>query len=289
MLKFLYQPYPFETDIKKHYKHHFFIGCFIAFFLIVIQPFGTSIWETDYKLLKLLGYGLVSFLMPSLLITLYFVFFKPQNEEEKWVVAKEIVMAIGILLSVALGNIIYALLLKIMVLNISTFIEAIFSVLILGVFPLTASVFLKYNRFKSLNEKEAGAMEDNLQNFQQKNYSNATIENIVVLIAENEKDTITLNINDLQYIESADNYANIVFFEQNKLQKELLRGALKRFEQQISQPFVLRCHRSFIVNLNQVSNISGNAQGYRITLKNSDTIVPVARNYGPIILEKLKK
>ncbi len=292
MLKFLRQPYPFETDIKTHYKRHFFIGCFIAFFLIVIQPFSVNLWETDNKVLKLLGYGVVSFVMPCLLTTAIFAFFKPQNEDEKWVVGKEIMLMIAILFSVAIGNIFYALSLKIMELSIGNFIGSLLSVVILGIFPLTASVFLKYSRYKALNEREASVLDDNLHDFQQKNQDRSEIEakkdNNVALIAENEKDIIELNIDYLQYIESADNYANIVFLDQNKLKKELLRGTLKRFEQQISQPFVMRCHRSFIVNLNQVANISGNAQGYRITLKNNDTIIPVARNYGASILEKLK-
>lgn len=292
MLKFLRQPYPFETDIKTHYKRHFFIGCFIAFFLIVIQPFGVSLWETDNKVLKLLGYGVVSFVMPCLLTTAIFAFFKPQNDDEKWVVGKEIMLMIAILFSVAIGNIFYALSLKIMELSIGNFIGSLLSVVILGIFPLTASVFFKYSRYKALNEKEASVLDDNLHDFQQKNQDRSEIEakkdNNVTLIAENEKDIIELNIDYLQYIESADNYANIVFLDQNKLKKELLRGTLKRFEQQISQPFVMRCHRSFIVNLNQVANISGNAQGYRITLKNNGTIIPVARNYGASILEKLK-
>ena len=294
MLKFLQQLYPFEPNLKKHFVRHFWIGCFIAFFLIFFQPFEINLWQPTNKTLKLIGYGMVSFLMPTLLTTLFFSIIKPEEQEQKWTVGKEILAMIAILFSVALGNVIYDTSLQIMTPSLGSFVTTLLGVVLLGMFPLAASVFFKFSRYKSLNVKEASILEENLQVFQQKNKEensnlNSGIPDLVSLVAENEKDNISLNINDLQYIESADNYANIVFLRENKIQKELLRGALKRFENQISQPFVVRCHRSFIVNLNQVAHISGNAQGYRIMLKNSDTVVPVARNYGAAILEKLKK
>ena len=290
MLKFLQQPYPFEIVLKKHFVRHFWIGCFIAFFLIIFQPFGTNLWVTDYKIWKLLGYGVVSFVMPVLFTVAYFSAVKPEDVEQKWTVGKEIIAMVAMLFSVAIGNLVYAVSLGILALKFSSFVSTLLTVVMLGVFPLAASIFLNYSRYKALNEKEACILEENLQVFQQKNnVENTEINDVISLVAENEKDSISLNINDLQYIESADNYANIVFLQGNKIQKELLRGTLKRFENQISHPFVQRCHRSFIVNLNQVAHISGNAQGYRITLKNSDTVIPVARNYGASILEKLKK
>ena len=44
-----------------------------------------------------------------------------------------------------------------------------------------------------------------------------------------------------------------------------------------------RCHRSHLVNLKKVKNISGNAQGLKLELINQSEMVPVSRNYIPII------
>jgi DNA-binding LytR/AlgR family response regulator len=94
---------------------------------------------------------------------------------------------------------------------------------------------------------------------------------------------------ELLFIESADNYSNIVFYRNNKVNKQLLRGSLKRIESQITFPFIVRCHRSYIVNLKMINHIKGNAQGYRIDFKVElkDTI-PVSRNYSKALFERLE-
>jgi DNA-binding LytR/AlgR family response regulator len=45
-------------------------------------------------------------------------------------------------------------------------------------------------------------------------------------------------------------------------------------------PFLFRCHRAYIVNLDRVTNIGGNAQGYRLSLSNNPEVVPVSRAKG---------
>jgi LytTr DNA-binding domain len=291
MLRFLSQPYPFEAnDLRKSLIRNAFIGIFIAFFLIVFQPLGTDLWQTNYKTIKLLGYGFVSFLMPSLLHTLSYFSFDRQKINDKWVIWKEILFLMLTLVFVAVGNLIYANFLKLTNFSFSAFVGTLFSVAIIGVLPILAGVIAKYNRFVALNTKEAAEIDTNLQSYQQAQQiqpeSNIAPQTIT-LLAENEKDSISFVVHDFVYIESADNYANIAFLKNNKLQKELLRGTLKRFESQLHDAQITRCHRSYIVNLHHAETITGNAQGYRLTLRYADIVVPVARNYGAGILEKV--
>ena len=110
----------------------------------------------------------------------------------------------------------------------------------------------------------------------------------LVFIAENEKDKTELFPDQLLYIESADNYSNIVFTEEAKVKKQLIRSSLKRMESQIKDENILRCHRTFIVNLKNVKNIEGNAAGYKLSFDQDGYFVPVSRSFGTKILEKLK-
>jgi hypothetical protein len=288
IIHFLKQPYPFDSNIKKVIKRNALIGCFVAFFLIVFQPFGTANWHDEYKTVKLLGYGLVALVVPTLLHWIHIQLQKPEDIEENWQVGKEILLMLLIIIFITLGNMVYATSLGMGRYSINSFISFFFVVLVIAFFPIVAGVLLRYNHFRGLNQKAASELEQNLQDLQQQHEGENQQQ--VSLIAENEKDTINLIINDLLYIESADNYSNIVFWKNNKIEKVLLRGALKRFEQQLAHySFIQRCHRSYIINLEQVEHISGNAQGYRMSLKNYDSIIiPVARNYGATILRQLK-
>ena len=93
----------------------------------------------------------------------------------------------------------------------------------------------------------------------------------------------------LLFIESADNYSEVVFLQNGQPKKTLLRGSLSRFEEQAHHPDVVRCHRSFVVNLQRVESISGNAQGYKLQLQNYPSPIPVARRYGDFVAGYFKK
>ena len=92
-----------------------------------------------------------------------------------------------------------------------------------------------------------------------------------------------MEIEDLLYIESADNYSSILFKKEGKREKELLRSSLSRLETQIENPRVVRCHRSYIVNLDHVISVTGNAQGYKLHLGDSGDTIPVARKYSHLV------
>jgi hypothetical protein len=283
MLKILSQPYPFFQDWRQVFVRHAWIGLFVALFLIIFQPFDTNNWHVPYKALKLAGYGVIGFLMPTLLVFLIERFKTLDQWERIWTVGKELFFTLGVIIVVSFGNMLYSNFLHIGKISFYNFINFIFVVFVIGIFPIGVGISLRFRHFMQLNETEAIALRTDIEHIQTQ-HNSATQEAEVTFVAENEKDVIRLHISDLLYIESADNYANFVFLKQGRVQKELLRGPLKRFEQQCTYfSLVKRCHRSFVVNLQHVTDIEGNAQGYRVSLQHSDSIIPVARNYGAAI------
>jgi hypothetical protein len=298
MLSFLKKPYPYYTFSVRDIYSNFLIGCFVAFFLIVFQPYEIPLWQTDAKILKLIGFGFVSFICPLVFRFIFTLVLKNRNIEETWTVWKEILGLLSVICFIALGNLFYGNLIKISHFNFQELTLALAATFLLAVFPITANVAIKYNRFLALNQKDAELMEAEVLHFQNKvetensikTEHNEIINNgLLVLIAENEKDKIEIIAEELLFIESADNYSNIIFYKNNKVNKQLLRGSLKRIESQITFPFIVRCHRSYIVNLKLINHIKGNAQGYRIDFK-IDQIdsIPVSRNYSKALFERLE-
>lgn len=298
MLSFFKKPYPYYTFSVRDIYSNFLIGCFVAFFLIVFQPYGISLWQTDGKILKLFGFGFVSFICPLVFRFIFTSVLKNRNIEENWVVWKEILGLLSVICFIAFGNLFYGNLIKISHFNLQELSLALAATFLLAIFPITANVAIKYNRFLALNQKDAELMEAEVLHFQNKVETESSIKKehneiinngLLVLIAENEKDKIEIITEELLFIESADNYSNIIFYRNNKVNKQLLRGSLKRIESQITFPFIVRCHRSYIVNLKLINHIKGNAQGYRIDFK-IDQIdsIPVSRNYSKALFERLE-
>jgi len=88
-------------------------------------------------------------------------------------------------------------------------------------------------------------------------------------------------VEELAFIESKKNYLHLIS-SNDKISS--VRMTMKEMEAKLgSYPQLVRCHRAFMVNLDQLAKVEGNAQGLRLHLRNSATYVPVSRSYIPKI------
>ncbi|WP_394748933.1 LytR/AlgR family response regulator transcription factor [Spongiimicrobium salis] len=93
------------------------------------------------------------------------------------------------------------------------------------------------------------------------------------------EEDVELRMEDFLFAKVEGNYTEIFSFSSQRLHKTLVRVPLKVLEEQLqTYGDVYRTHRSYLVNLNAIVTISGNAQGYLLTLKNCSLLVPVSRS-----------
>ena len=97
-----------------------------------------------------------------------------------------------------------------------------------------------------------------------------------------EKNELRISIkrNNLLYIESADNYVYIWYMNKGSLTKFMLRNSLKAIEESLSDTSVLRCHRSFIANFEQVKVIRRQKDGIYLEF-GIDKVpdIPISKTY----------
>lgn len=286
MLRILKQPYPLESSVRRIITGALFTGLFVGLFLAVYQPFGLSEWEHPHKITVMLLYGAIT---TFVMLVFGFIprFFPHTFNEDNWNVGKAISWSLLMIFFIALGNLVYSNRIGIVELGWKGFAVFTAYTLALAVFPVTVMIIVIYNRL--LNRYEEKAREANAQLTAHPVGPATAKSHDLVLIAENGKDKLELDVRQLLFIESADNYSSIVFMENENVKKILLRSSLKRIEEQIDVSTILRCHRTFIVNLQNVTRVSGNSQGYRLHFDHQDTAVPVSRTLGKDILEKLKQ
>jgi tetratricopeptide (TPR) repeat protein len=112
----------------------------------------------------------------------------------------------------------------------------------------------------------------------------------ITLQFEGKDASMTLPLNDLICFEAQDNYTAIYFRENGKLKKELKRVTMKKVEEQVSQTDeIVRCHKSYIINIKNVSHVSGNAQGYKLHLLLLEFSIPVSRKFPQSMIDKIRK
>ena len=91
------------------------------------------------------------------------------------------------------------------------------------------------------------------------------------------------------YVEAMANYADIWYLDQDTPTHKLLRITLKEIKESLdSIPFMVQCHRAFIVNLNFVVTMTNRSNGYQLQMFGTEKQIPVSRTFTPLIKQKLQ-
>lgn len=284
MFGWLAQLYPGYQESKRTLQISLWAGLIIAAILFWGKPFGLDAYGIALRLPMAASYGLVTTLM-----CLVFIWWLPRvvptwYDERRWTVGKEIAYVIWLLFCIAMAN---------MVVNqwwnnvpftwLNFQLMAGYTVL-LGILPVTTSILLKQQAL--LRKYKAEALQLNAWVEQKGNHMEvATLSfqpeppSSIILTGDNQGEAFTLLPAQWLAAEASDNYCKIYYLAQGQLQEKLYRTTLKKLEAQLTAvPGLYRCHRSFLVNLDHVSHLSGNAQGYCLHLSNHQLEVPVSRS-----------
>ncbi len=286
MFRLLKQPYPFGGAWQTKLLVCFSIGTFIFLFLFAFRPFGLDGESMPGILYATLIYGAITFIISSILQILVPYAFAGFFEESRWTVAKEVGYFALSVFCIALANIYATHLLYNRNFSVSFFKSMFFITILVAVFPFTGLVV--YKQIRLLNKYRAGALEIQQRIEEPELTLPAEPTGLITIPAENEKESLTLSPDNFLYASAADNYIRIYYLQNQEIKNQMLRGTLKKLEEILAPHAQLyRCHRTYIVNLHKVKNISGNAQGYKLELDGVEEIIPVSRSLNKEIATRL--
>lgn len=99
-----------------------------------------------------------------------------------------------------------------------------------------------------------------------------------VNITGESKESLSVSPSDILYIESVANYLSIWYFNDGDLQQKRIRNTLKNVEEILAEyPFLLHCHRAFLVNTRFITHVDGNAAGCQLHLFGMERTIPVSK------------
>jgi hypothetical protein len=291
----LLQPYPVTATHKAQTKNAVLISLVVLFVLASFQPFGLDNLPKDKKWFVIAGYGLVCFVIVYCNYLIINFLFPKAFRESDWKVYKEICWSVGTTLLVGIGNYLYNNYVGILSANLGNALYMLGVTFLVSIVPLSVVVMLKYNYLLQKNLEQAMQLNQNLQQYQKQQIDNqhilptqSQIPETVVLKGE-DKNELFVVVSDLIYLEADDNYVDVWCFSKSKLQKITLRTTLKNIETTLqAYPQFVRCHRSYLVNLQQVLQVVGNSQGYKLAFEKTDFQVPVSRSLAKVLREKVE-
>lgn len=93
---------------------------------------------------------------------------------------------------------------------------------------------------------------------------------------------------NLLYIESADNYIRIWYMKNEQLKAQLIRITLKEICAQLIDTNIIRCHRSYMINLDKVKILRREKENIFIELEVPNIKeIPISKTYAEQVLKRI--
>ncbi len=246
-----------------------FITAFVGIFLLPSDFTGLERWrEASY-------YGLVTLVFYLLNSIVSNYLFTQRVQAGKWRVYHHILLTLWNFLTISLGNWALIWLAGGVDLSLSGFVQVVVLTLLVGSIPIVGATLLRQNiqlKRQLLESQTLERMPD----------SRPILASLVEI--NDGKNVHTFDLNKMLFVEANRNYIEV---HQKDLPVQQIRLSMKGLgEQWVSLPTIIRCHRAFFVVLTQIQEVDGNAQGFQISLRDSERLIPVSRGYIPAFKAK---
>lgn len=158
--------------------------------------------------------------------------------------------------------------------------SVLFITLLVLVIPYSISWL--YLSMKDNRLKLEGFVENTSQEFRERK--------MITFRDESEKLRFSVKSADILFVESTDNYVTVHTIEQGKVKKIMLRNTMKRLEKELEGTMIQRCHRSYMVNFENIKLVKLISTNLYIYLDSPEEIrIPVSRTYAEHVHEFLNR
>lgn len=270
LIDFLSTPFPRPHANKTNVIWVVLIGLGCSLFILLYKPFGIVVDPvTKYVQFVIISLGLLfSF---SIILLEWIgpkIFYKFFNN---WTVGKAIIWYPIVILIVAINIFFYKHYLSgFKEIAWVDFIYVLFRILAISV-TVSFFIFGFWNYFKK------------------QRITKLTSQSQYTIIPQSGK-PFKINLSDIVYIKSDDNYVDFFLWNDNQLKKQIVRSSLKNIESQIVNSIspMIRCHRGFLINLNYFKIKQDKSRQMIISSTKDDSIeIPVSIKYESFIRSNL--
>ncbi len=280
MLNSLNKKYPLYDDLRLNLRAIIGISLGVFLFLLFFQPLKPQNPDFNNKLLILAAFGVITLILLGLFRIIIPSVFPESFSKNEWTLKKEIIINFLFLIFNSVAFVFFSR-------YVGKITVTFHVVTIIVIISLTATVILVViNEFQFLKEQ--------IRNFSGSSTKTddeiISKENVEIEFeSENKSEYFHLFLEQIILIKSADNYIEVIYKQEEKINKRLIRSTLKITEELFSKyPAMVRCHRSCIVNKNYIQKVTKGTDGLKLTLFDYPQDIHVSRQYVLKVKEALK-
>ena len=257
-----------------------FVSIFALVFINIYSPFNASTWF-EVGRIEFFFYSSAFILFGMLIIVISKLIFFLIARRRKFTY---LLFGIWHVMEVLLLAVTY-LVVDLVMLNseaelVERFISLLFITLLVLAIPYSLSWL--WISLKDKREKLEGHTQDTSQEFRERK--------MITFRDETDKLRFSIKSQDILYVESTDNYVTVHTVEKSKIKKIMLRNTMKRLEKELEGTLIQRCHRSYMVNFENIKLVKLISTNLYIYMDFEDEIrIPVSRTYAEHVHEFLNR
>lgn len=271
-------------DKKNSLRMILFTALFALLFINLFQPFGSRDWYPGISDIKYFAFSSLIILTGMLVVVIsrvILIAYSNRRDVLYWQ------YALWILCEIVAMAIFYTLFAKFfpkdgIVRDISEiFRQSLFNTTLVLLLPYLIS-------WLYFSWKEKSAL---LEHIGHEKIADIHAKTLIAFPDEKGDLKISIMLENLLYIESADNYATIYYLNKSRLSRFLIRNSLKWMEENLTKETPLvRCHRSYIVNIDKVKILKKIKGGLVLELDAESTPdIPVSKTYYEVFMNKFSQ
>lgn len=291
IMKFLRQPFPQDNSLGYSLRISRSFAIFIFLFLLVFRPFNMNTLPERVIWFNCAVFALVTFVCIFLLDVILPRLFPHQFKESNWTTGKQILNVLVVLFFIGVANSLLFPVLFRSQFSWNNFWRAQFITCLVGLLPITIFTLYRQNIWLHQFRREAALLQEKLEEKKKeetRETGSVRAPQLITFMGENSNEKLSVEDHQLVYLESASNYVKVFFEKNDRLNYAIIRSTMKKMEETLQDhAMFFRCHRTYIINLDKIEAVEGNAQGYKIKITGSEERLPVSRNLNKEFSDRL--
>jgi len=291
----------FADRMNKGQKETFNIrlisSAFMVLAIAIFKPFGLEVWQWQayIHLLSILALGLLSCFLTEVILKYIIRMPRSYDRGVSYIISRNlrfqcintplVALLICLYRHFAMSELVEA-----NKLSLSNYLETL---VIIAFLSFAIGLYWRFkfrSRYLAVELEETRQLNEQLKKLQTSNagvhqqtedglLAGGTNQNSQITLEGTTNEHVTLEISNLLYIEAVGNYVKVVNKRDDKVQTNMLRATMKQMEDVLqAYPMIVRCHRAFMANLNQVEQISSNSRAMQLMIRHTHDAIPVSRS-----------
>jgi len=262
---------PFELSVRKKggWSCIFALSICMPLFVYIQQPYGISHWHQPHKALYIAGFGFVFLLVYSIIYAVLPHYCKRWYAPENWTMRRELLTTLLFFGQLGFANWLYeGLLIEETELTLYSMLKLQFFTFSYGLMPKIAKVLLlRWHYLFPVNDI----------------ITPTPIESNCLQTVESD-----FPIHTIQYIEADKNNIHLHHYQNGEHYTDTSRCTMTQAEIDMQKfPHFVRCHNSYIINMQHVDYSKSRVRTKKLCIKNSGVEIPVSKKFKYVISERL--